>query len=75
MNKENSHSGYRSRMRKRYLTSGQDNFYDHELLELLLFYAQPVVNTNDIAHSLIDKFGILGKALSAGEGKLTEIQG
>ncbi|MBR6967296.1 MAG: hypothetical protein IKH78_02085 [Ruminococcus sp.] len=75
MNKGNAHSGHRSRMRQRYLVSGQDTFYDHELLELLLFYARPVVNTNNIAHALIDRFGSLGKALSADEESLREIQG
>ena len=62
-------------MRQRFLTSGQDGLFEHELLELILFYARPVVNTNGIAHDLIDKFGSLSKVLSADEEKLRESKG
>ena len=75
MDSKNPHAGHRSRMRKRFLASGYDALYEHELLELLLFYARPVVNTNNIAHAITDEFGSLGKALSADKDKLCEIDG
>lgn len=75
MKYEHHHSGHRQRLRKRFLAAGQDGFYEHELLELLLFYARPVINTNDIAHALIEEFGSMGKALSADTEKLTETDG
>lgn len=70
-----SHTGHRGRLRKRFLAAGQDDFFEHELLELLLFYARPVVNTNDIAHALIEEFGSMGKVLSADIARLTAING
>ena len=41
--KKNLNQGHRSRMRKRYLTCGFSGFQEHEILELLLFYALPRV--------------------------------
>lgn len=35
------HAKHRERMRTRFLEHGLDNFADHEVLELLLFYAVP----------------------------------
>ena len=35
------HDGHRGRMRRRFLENGLDSFADHEILELLLFYAIP----------------------------------
>ncbi|WP_297956653.1 JAB domain-containing protein [uncultured Ruminococcus sp.] len=75
MEKKHSHSGHRGRLRRRFLEAGQDGLYDHELLELMLFYARPVVNTNNIAHSLMDSFGSLGKALSADRRSLSAVKG
>lgn len=59
------HSGHRSRMREKYLKSGLDVFAPHEVLELLLYYAIPYKNTNDIAKRLIDRFGSLSAVLDA----------
>ena len=59
------HSGHRARMREKYLKSGLDVFAPHEILELLLYYAIPYKNTNDIAKHLIDRFGTLTNVLDA----------
>lgn len=75
MKYEHAHTGHRQRLRKRFLAAGQDGFYEHELLELMLFYARPVVNTNDIAHALIEEFGSMGKVLSADIERLKKIDG
>ncbi|MCL2462445.1 MAG: hypothetical protein FWF44_07245, partial [Defluviitaleaceae bacterium] len=56
---ENVHKGHRERMRKKYLQDGLDNFEDHEILEILLFYCIPMKNTNELAHELIAEFGSL----------------
>ena len=50
------HGGHRERMRKRFQDSGLQAFQPHEVLELLLFYALPRVNTNPIAHDLMAEF-------------------
>ncbi|MBP5578484.1 MAG: RadC family protein [Ruminococcus sp.] len=75
MNGKNAHAGHRERMRKRFLDSGQEGLFDHELLELLMFYARPVVNTNGIAHALADEFGNTAKVLSAGSDMLMSVKG
>ncbi len=72
---KNQHSGHRGRMRKRFLSSTPENFYEHELLELLLFYVRPVVNTNDLAHELIDKFGSLVSVIGAKRSDLESAKG
>ena len=51
------HSGHRSRMKKKLMQSGFDHMEPHEVLEILLYYAIPQRNTNDIAKNLIDRFG------------------
>ena len=63
--KKNLNQGHRSRMRKRYLTCGFSGFQEHEILELLLFYALPRVNTNPIAHQLLKEFHSLAGVLDA----------
>ena len=75
MSEKNSHAGHRSRMRQRFLAAGQDGLFEHELLELILFYARPVVNTNGIAHELTEEFGSLSKVLTADEEKLCAVKG
>ena len=75
MYSKNLHSGHRERMRKRFLASGQDGLFEHELLELLLFYARPIVNTTGIAHALIEELGSFGKVLSSDTDKLKSIKG
>ena len=53
------HANHRSRVRKRYLENGLDGFADHEVLEFLLYYCYPQVDTNEIAHRLINEYGSL----------------
>ncbi len=61
----NTHEGHRERMRKRYLATGFDSFEDHEILEMILYNCYTRINTNDIAHRLLDKFGSLSAVLEA----------
>ena len=71
----NQHSGHRSRIRVRFIKSGSDSFADHELLELLLFYALPRQNTNNIAHSLLERFGSINAIASASVDELLLVDG
>ncbi len=57
--KENPNNGHRNRLREKYLSGGIEILKEHEVLELLLFYAIPRRDTNKLAHSLIDTFGSL----------------
>ena len=59
------HSGHRSRMKKKLAQQGLDVFEPHEVLEILLYYAIPQRNTNDIAKNLIDRFGSFSAVLDA----------
>lgn len=68
------HEGHRIRMLDK-LNRGAEVLSDHELLEILLFNALPRVNTNPIAHRLLDQFGSLEGVLGADMGAMTEIEG
>ena len=69
------HSGHRQRMRERFLRYGLDNFNDHNVLELLLFYAVPRQDTNELAHALLDAFGTLGGVFDASVDALKSVDG
>lgn len=69
------HDGHRARMRERLLASGADKLADHELLELLLFYAIPRRDTNETAHQLIEECGSLTDVLEAPAERLMRVPG
>lgn len=69
------HHGHRERVRARFQKNGLENFQPHEILELLLFYALPRVDTNPIAHDLIDEFHSLSGVLDADIQDLKQIKG
>lgn len=70
------HAGHRERMRQKF-TDNHDgaHFPDHELLELLLYYAVPRKDTNETAHRLMEEFGTLEKVLDAERDRLTAVDG
>lgn len=59
------HRGHRERMRQRFLKEGGEGFHDHELLEMLLYYAVPRGDTNPLAHKIIKEFGSLLNLIQA----------
>lgn len=72
---KHKHYGHRERMRTRFQKSGLEGFQPHEILELLLFYALPRVDTNPIAHDLIDTFHSLSGVLDADIQDLKHVKG
>lgn len=62
---ENLHSGHRKRMRDKFINEGPGVFFDHELLEILLFYSITMRDTNPMAHKLLNEFGSLSMLFSA----------
>ena len=60
-----THDGHRERKRRQFREHGIDAFADHEVLELLLYYAIPRRDVNPIAHALIERFGNLEAVLAA----------
>ena len=69
------HDGHRTRLKNKRITAGSDILSDHELLEMLLFFAIPQKDTNMLAHQLIEIFGSLDKVLSADYYTLQTISG
>ena len=66
------HDGHRDRLRKRFISDGLDKFYDHQIVELLLFYGIPRKDTNDIAHKLLNRFGSFSAMFDAPLDSLQE---
>lgn len=71
----NIHDGHRTRLKERFLADGLDVFDDHNVLELLLFYAVPRVDVNPLSHRLINKFGSLSEVFDASMEELTSCEG
>ena len=69
------HTGHRQRMKERLLNGGLESFSDHEIVEVLLFYALPYRNTNDLAHSLVTRFGSWTQVLDAAYEDLITVPG
>ena len=53
---------------------GGENLYDHEILEILLYSACPRVNTNPIAHNLLDRFCSLSEIFKADIEELKRVE-
>ena len=70
----NVHQGHRERTIKKFLAH-PDSFHDHELLELLLFYAIPRKDTNPLAHSIINTFGSLENVFKVSADELKVVNG
>ena len=67
------HEGHRQRM---YEKLKKDScLLDHEILEMFLFNGLPRINTNTIAHSLIEAFGSLAGVFEADVKQLTSVRG
>ena len=69
------HEGHRERVKRRFRQEGLDSFSDIQALELLLFYVIPRVDTNPIAHALLDHFGSLSQVLEASPEELCKVPG
>lgn len=72
---EGLHQNHRARVLEKFRRFGLDVFADHEVLELLLFFAIPRVDTNPIAHRLLARFGSLHAVLEAPREQLCEVEG
>ncbi|MDP4121037.1 MAG: JAB domain-containing protein [Bacillota bacterium] len=64
------HKGHRNRMKQKFIENGLDVFHSHEALEMLLYYAVPRKDTNELAHKLLEIFGSLSAIFDAPIGLL-----
>lgn len=69
------HAGHRQRLKNRFLQEGLDHFEELYVLELLLYYCIPRVDTNPIAHSLLDHFGSMTAVFEATPEELCKVPG
>lgn len=69
------HDGHREKMRRRFQETGLEGFADHEALELLLYYAIPRRDTNELAHRLLARYGSLAALLQAPVEDLQRTEG
>lgn len=70
-----AHSGHRARKKQQFSQHGLDAFGDHEVLELLLFYAIPQRDTKPIARALLGHFGSLEAVFTAPLEELRKVKG
>ncbi len=68
------HKGHRKRKKEQFCKQGLDGFAEHEVLELLLYYAIPQRNINETAHELITKFGSLENVMAAPTEQLKQVK-
>ncbi len=69
------HTGHRDRQKEKFAEHGLDSFTDVEALELLLYYAIPRRDTNELAHALLDRFRSFRGVLEADAAELAAVPG
>jgi DNA repair protein RadC len=67
--------GHRRRLRERFRNAGRKAFADYELIELLLTYAIPRVDTKPAAKALLKQFRTLFNVLQQPTDRLLDIKG
>lgn len=73
--KSSIHDGHRRGMKEQFLKQGLSGMRDHQILELLLFYAVPRRDVNPLAHRLVEHFGSLAGVFHATYDQLLEVDG
>lgn len=67
--------GHRQRLRKRYVENGYESLLDYEIIELLLTYVKPRVDTKPLAKELLKKYGTIEEIFKADIKELKKIEG
>ncbi len=70
-----AHDGHRDSMKKKYIEHGYEQFREHELVEMLLYYAIARKDTNEIAHNLIKRFGNIHGIFNASYEQIEDVEG
>lgn len=68
------HAGHRERVRNRFLTSGcsLSGLYEHQVLEMLLFYTNQRNDVNPLAHRILNHFKSISTVLNANVNELLD---
>ena len=69
------HDGHRARMKARFRENGINGFAEHEVIELLLYYAIPQGDVNPLAHRILEHFGSLAGVFDATVEELMTVSG
>lgn len=69
------HDGHRKRLKNRFIKQGLENFENHNIMELLLFFSLPRSDTNEVGHRLLNKFGSLSNIFDAPFEELCKLEG
>lgn len=69
------HEGHRERLKSRFINEGFEGFAEHEMLEFLLFFVLPRIDTNVIAHRLLKTYGSFAGVLEADAKDLERTSG
>lgn len=72
---EPHYHGHRERLRRRLFESGASSLQDYEILEVLLYAADPRRDTKPIAKALIDRFGDFAGVATASREALLSVKG
>jgi len=76
LSKKHLHSGHRKRMNQRVRFDPDfEGFAPHEMLEFLLYIGVPRVDTNELAHRIIQEFGSFSKVFYAPVDELLKVKG
>ena len=67
--------GHRARLRERVAKNGLQGFHDYEILELLLTYALPRIDTKPLAKELVGRFQGISGVLNASKDELLSVKG
>ena len=71
----NLHENHRARMQARVERDGVESLAEHEALEYLLYLSIPRMDTNELAHRLIEHFGDFCKVMEAEQEELAQVDG
>ncbi|MBQ7474091.1 MAG: DNA repair protein RadC [Oscillospiraceae bacterium] len=69
------HEGHRNRLKKQFSEHGGLGMNDIQFLEMLLYYAIPRRDTNELAHALLERYGTIRGVLDAPAGDLVNVPG
>ena len=67
--------GHRERLRRRASAEGIESLRPHEIVELVLFYAQPRVDLSKVARALVGALGSVEGVMKATREQLLEVPG